>query len=198
MNTDITVILFDLGRVLMHIDFDAFPNALDLSSEDQRAPYRTATAKLTRVYETGKITTEEFLEALYVLFESRYSKEKILEAWNSIIVEDNLEIIPLVKKIQQQYVTAILSNTCESHWQKVIKISPLTRSFHHTFTSFHLGAMKPERIVYETVCTALSVQPRNVLFIDDLQENVDGAISAGMKGILFSGVEKLTKELTNL
>ncbi|MDD8019423.1 MAG: HAD family phosphatase [Bacteroidota bacterium] len=198
MNTDITVVLFDLGRVLMHIDFDAFPNALGLSSEDQRTPYRTATAKLTRVYETGKITTEEFLEALYVLFESRYSKEKILEAWNSIIVEDNLEIIPLVKKIQEQYVTAILSNTCESHWQKVIKISPLTRSFHHTFTSFHLGAMKPDWIVYETVCTALSVQPYNVLFIDDLQENVDGAISAGMKGILYSSVEKLTKELMNL
>lgn len=33
------VILFDLGRVLMHIDFEAFPNGLGLFTKEQRAPY---------------------------------------------------------------------------------------------------------------------------------------------------------------
>ena len=195
MNKNIKVILFDLGRVLMHIDFDAFPNGLGLFTEEQRAPYAAPTKKLIPLYETGKMTTEEFLDALYVAFDCRFSKEQILEAFNGIICEDNLEIVPLVQKLQRQYTIAVLSNTCECHWDKALKISPLLRSIPNHFTSFHLGVMKPDRIIYEKVCASLSVQPNEVLFIDDLKVNVDGAITAGMQGIVFTNAKALEVQL---
>ena len=197
MNNDIKIILFDLGRVLMHIDFDAFPNALGLFTEEQRTPYRPATAKLWRLYETGKMSTGEFLESQYAIFDGRYSKEKILDAWNAIIVDDNTEIVPLVQKVQKKYTTAILSNTSESHWEKAMRISPLIRSFPHAFTSFQLGAMKPDCVVYEKVCTSLNVQPHEILFIDDLKENVDSAIAAGVKGVVFRGATDIELQLKN-
>lgn len=191
MNKEIKVILFDLGRVLMHIDFDAFPNGLGLLTEEQRAPYRIPTAKLWRLHETGKMSTDEFLESLYHIFDRKFSKERILEAWNGIIVRDNNEIVPFVHKVQRQYRTAILSNTSPSHWKKVIHISPLVRSIPHHFTSFGIGAMKPDPLVYRYVADALNVQPREIFFIDDLRENVEGAVKVGMQAIVYTGIDSL-------
>lgn len=194
MDKKIKVILFDLGRVLMHIDFDAFPNELGLMTDEQRAPYLVPTGKLWRLYETGKMSTDEFLESLYLIFDRRFSKEHILKAWNEIIVRDNEEIVPFVREVQKKYRTAILSNTSPSHWEKALHISPLVRSIQHHFTSFGIGAMKPDSKVYLHVAHTLGVQPYEVLFIDDLQENVEGARKTGMKGIVYKEIDSLRGE----
>ncbi|MBI2428717.1 MAG: HAD family phosphatase [Ignavibacteriales bacterium] len=194
MNNEIKVVLFDLGRVLMHIDFDAFPNGLGLFTEEQRAPYQIPTAKLWRAYETGKMTTDDFLESLYNIFDYKFSKRQILEAWNGIIVRDNEKIVPFVQEVQKKYRTAILSNTSPSHWEKVLHISLLVRSIPHHFTSFGIGAMKPDPMVYHHVADSLLVQPHEILFIDDLQENVKGAVTVGMKGIVYKGIDSLHGE----
>ncbi len=192
MNNDFKVILFDLGRVLMHIDFEAFPNGLGLTTKEQRSPFNFEMIQHTvRIHETGKISTNEFLDLLYVIFQQKYSREKILNAFDSIIVEDNQEIIPLVENIRRHYRIAILSNTCISHWEKVQRISSLIKLFPDVFTSFQLGAMKPSPIVYEKVCESMNVEPHEVIFIDDLKENIDGAITAGMNGIVFRDVDSI-------
>jgi HAD superfamily hydrolase (TIGR01509 family) len=191
MKDKISVVLFDLGRVLMHIDFDAFPNALGLTTESLRAPYKPATAPLWIAHETGKISTEEFLDALFVIFEEKYSKAEILEAWDSIIVSDNEEIVPFVRRVQDHYRTAILSNTSPSHWKKVLRISPLVRTFPDAFTSFDIGAMKPDPAAYRHVAASLNVPTHEILFIDDLKENIDGAIACGMQGIVYTDVPSL-------
>lgn len=191
MSESISVVMFDLGRVLMHIDFNAFPNALGLTTEAQRAPYRTAIAPLWKVHETGKMSTEEFLDALFVIFEGIYSKSQILDAWDSIIVGDNDEIVPFVRRVQERYRTTILSNTSPSHWKKVLRISPLVRSFPDAFTSFDIGAMKPDPAAYRHVAASLNIPTHEILFIDDLKENIDGAIACGMQGIVYTDVPSL-------
>ncbi len=188
---DVKVILFDLGRVLMHIDFDSFPNALGLFTKEQRSLYEIPVQKINHLYECGKMTTEEFLDALHPVFESRFTREQILNAYDSIIVDDNQEIIPFVQRVQEKYRIAILSNTSPSHWEKILRVSSVVKLFSNSFTSFQLGAMKPSRIVYEKVCESMNVEPHEVIFIDDLKENIDGAITAGMKGIVFTNVEQV-------
>lgn len=186
MLSNLKVILFDLGRVLMHIDFDAFPIMLGLFTKEQRAKYNESQIKRTVIkYETGKISTEEFLDSLYHIFLTDFPQKEILNAYDAIIVQDNLEIISFVKECKEKYTIAILSNTSPSHWDKILRISSVVKLFPHTFTSFQLRAMKPEKIVYEKVCASLNVKPHDVLFIDDLKENVDGAIKVGMNGIVF-------------
>ncbi len=194
MNRDIKVILFDLGRVLMHIDFNAFPHGLGLITKEQRARYdEIRIQRYVHEYETGKIDTKQFLDSLYESFNKNFSREKILDAFNKIIVEDNQEIIPFVQQVKRKYRIAILSNTSPCHWEKVMSVSSVVKLFPDAFTSFQLGAMKPEKIVYEKVCASLNVQPHEVLFIDDLKENVDGAVEAGMKGIEFTSKDNLEK-----
>lgn len=193
---DLEVILFDLGRVLMHIDFDAFPNGLGLTTHEQRQPYTASLKPIVRLYEEGKMSTEEFLDSLYAIFDCRFSREQILEAFNDIIVADNRDIVPFVEEVRKKYRIAVLSNTCECHWRKVESISSVIHLFPDLFTSFHLGAMKPESIVYKKVCEALQVDPEDVLFIDDLRENVDGAKTHGMNGIVFSNTRQLQSDFS--
>ncbi|MDP1678227.1 MAG: HAD-IA family hydrolase [Bacteroidota bacterium] len=192
MNNDIKIILFDLGRVLMHIDFDAFPNGLGLITKEHRSQYNQAKIQQSvRGYETGEMSTNEFIDSLYEIFHQNFSKEKILSAFNGIIVKDNQEIIPVVENVRRHYRIAVLSNTCASHWEKVLRISSLIKLFPDVFTSFQLGAMKPSSIVYKKVCEMMNVEPYEVLFIDDLKENIDGAITAGMSGIVFQNIDSV-------
>jgi glucose-1-phosphatase len=198
MNTNIKVILFDMGRVLVKIDFDAFPNALGLFTKEQREPYRIAAMKLEYLYECGKISTEEFLDSLYVVFDSKFSKKQLLDAYNMIIVEENSEILPLVKNVKSKFRVAVLSNTSDEHWKKSLVIAPLLQLFPEKFTSFQIGEMKPKPIVYEKVISSLGVPANEILFIDDVQENIDGAIACGMRGIHFTTVTDLKKALSTM
>jgi epoxide hydrolase-like predicted phosphatase len=194
--SDIKVILFDLGRVLMHIDFDAFPNGLGLTTREQRAPYDALLKPIVRLYEEGKMETEEFLDALYAIFDCRFPREQILESFNDIIVEDNQEIISFVNSVRSKYRLAVLSNTCECHWRKVEQISSIIKIFPSRFTSFDLGVMKPDPAIYHAVCTALNIKPEHILFIDDLTENVDGAKNSGMRGIVFQNSGQLQSDFS--
>jgi epoxide hydrolase-like predicted phosphatase len=198
MKNNIKVILFDLGRVLMHIDFEAFPNALGLKTNDQRSQFDQTKIQIhIREYETGRISTDKFIDSLFEIFQRKFSKEDILNAFTAIIVADNQEIIPFVNKVRKHYRIAVLSNTCECHWNKVIQVSSLIKIFPHLYTSFYLGVMKPDKSIYIKVCAAMNIQPNEVLFIDDLKENIDGAILSGMNGILFTGVEELQFRFQN-
>ena len=191
----ISVILFDMGRVLVEIDFEAFPNALGLHTPEQRAPYRDAAMKNEYLYECGKISTEEFLRNLVSIFENRFTTEQLLDAYDRIIVKENTPIVSLVREVQQRRRIALLSNTSETHWKRSLEIAPLLGLFTDRFTSFQIGAMKPSPVTYQYVIKALGVEPSSILFIDDVQENIDGALSCGMQGIVYTDVPSLQKEL---
>lgn len=194
---EIKVVLFDLGRVLMHIDFEAFPKGLGMSSLEMQQRFDTKTIqKNVRAYETGMLTTDQFLHSLVELFHRQFSREQILTAFNDIIIEDNQEIIPFVEEVRSRYHIVVLSNTCACHWEKVERVSSLIKIFPDLFTSFQLGAMKPDATVYSAVCSTLKVKPSDVVFIDDLGENVEGARNCGMKGIVFFNTSQLQSDFS--
>ena len=197
---NISVVIFDLGRVLVHIDFDAFPNGLGLRTKAEREPYVNdkSIEKFAVKYETGKITTNEFLNTLEKIFQGKFSREHILHTWNEIIGRENQAILPIVYDVQRKYRTAVLSNTSESHWKKAISTAPVVRSFQQYFLSYEIGWMKPDPKIYDSVIESLRVPPGEILFIDDIQENIDAAVEKGMKGIVFTSADQLRRDLKGM
>jgi HAD superfamily hydrolase (TIGR01509 family) len=191
----ISTVIFDLGRVLVAIDFEAFPNALGLRTAESRAPFVPELAVASRLLETGKITTEEFLDRLFFLFDKRFTRGLLLSAWNEIIREDVPGIAALVARIQQQHHTAILSNTSPSHFEKAEREGEAVRLIPRRFLSYQVGAAKPDALIYRHVVEALGVPAAEVLFIDDLEENIIGAHHAGMNGIIFTDIQRLERDL---
>jgi putative hydrolase of the HAD superfamily len=191
----ISTVVFDLGRVLVNIDFDAFPNALELTTPESRAPYRSAVAVQSRLYETGKISTDEFISRLFDVFQKKYTRDHLLFAWNEIILEDVPGIAHLIDIVAERHGTAMLSNTSASHFEKAERECSTVKKIARRFLSFEIGEAKPAPGIYRHVIRELQTDPSRLLFIDDLPENIEAAREAGMNGLLFTGLDRLQRDL---
>jgi HAD superfamily hydrolase (TIGR01509 family) len=58
--------------------------------------------------------------------------------------------------------------------------------------------MKPAEEYYEKIIEKFGLDPTRCVFIDDLPENVEAAVQAGMWGIIFTGREQLVERLREL
>jgi putative hydrolase of the HAD superfamily len=57
--------------------------------------------------------------------------------------------------------------------------------------SAEFGARKPDSLVYERICSRYGYSPDESAFVDDREENVEGAQSAGLTGHLYETAEGL-------
>src|ERR1035441_6325516 len=64
--------------------------------------------------------------------------------------------------------------------------------------SYQLRVAKPDATIYRYALERLGTRPGETLFLDDKAENVDTAVALGMRGLVFSTVEKLRSDLIAL
>jgi putative hydrolase of the HAD superfamily len=76
--------------------------------------------------------------------------------------------------------------------------APFARYFEQIFVSAELGMIKPDPQIYRHVARELGIEPAAMVFIDNKQVNVDGAVEAGVTGHVFTGVGELRAFLTAL
>lgn len=185
-------LLFDLGGVLYDIDVDltvkAF-EALGLKDFDRLYNLKGQT-DLFDALETGKIGKAEFESAVLKHFPENPGPGKIAEAWQALLIGMPEENIALLKKLRQQYRLFLLSNTNIYHLELIDEqmrtefgISELRDLFDKTYFSFEIGLRKPDLPYYEYVIRDASLRPEASLFIDDNEDNVKGAIRAGLQAV---------------
>ena len=91
--------------------------------------------------------------------------------------------------------TAIVSNMGDAvHRRMESKFDWLSR-FDVCVWSYQLRVVKPDPPIYRNVLEKLGTPPEETWFIDDRAANVDAAVELGMKGVVFSDVEKLRADL---
>jgi putative hydrolase of the HAD superfamily len=92
----------------------------------------------------------------------------------------------------------IMSNTNTIDWSFVTsRFDFLNGLFEHFVLSFQVRAMKPERAIYEHAVRLAGAPAGQVFFTDDRQENVDGALAAGLDAVLFTTPQELARELSS-
>ncbi len=84
---------------------------------------------------------------------------------------------------------AVLSNA-PSSMGRLIEASPTATVFEHLLFSGDLGLLKPEPAIYRTLLDRLDAAPMDVLFLDDRQVNVEGAMDLDIPGIVFASAEQ--------
>ena len=91
--------------------------------------------------------------------------------------------------------TAIVSNMGDTvHREMERELGWLSR-FNVLVWSYQLRMAKPDPAIYRYTLEELGTQPGETLFIDDRKENVNAAVALGMKGIVFTTVDRLRAEL---
>ncbi|AFL85866.1 haloacid dehalogenase superfamily protein, subfamily IA, variant 3 with third motif having DD or ED [Belliella baltica DSM 15883] len=185
---NIDFLLFDLGNVIINIDYQFTINELNkiLPKEKNRLPNSFFPSQFHKQYERGHISTKEFRSAVRNHFNEGWSDDQIDNIWNSLLKDIPRERIQLIRKLRKDFGLAVLSNTNELHIKKlndILKlehdISSLHPLFDQVYFSHELHMAKPDMEVYEEVSKRLNTSPEKILFFDDLQENIAGAQKVG-------------------
>ncbi len=204
MKSQIKNILFDLGGVLLDIDYlktvEAF-RKLGLE-KPEKAFTKEIQADLFQRFECGKISDDEFLNVLKAHM-PQASRNEIIEAWNALLGNFPEERYRFVLALKDNFRLGVLSNTNAIHEREFINIIDRSVGWKNFESlcqglgySHQLGQRKPNSEVFQMCLKNLGFKPGETLFIDDTEEHVNGALKAGLKAIhLQSGtVENLLKK----
>ncbi len=198
----IEFVYFDLGNVLVKFSHQVMLE--QIGELVQRDPEQVRQAifegPLLKQYETGQLTTTEFLESFCEQLQLRPANEADFAKAASNIFELNVEIVPLVVQLDRAgYGLGILSNTCDAHWDWVEKTYPsLIDLFPLKILSFKAGAVKPDAEIFQTAVSQTGLDRNSIVFTDDLAENVDGASSFGLQAVKFKSVRQLARDLREI
>ena len=197
-------LIFDLGGVLLNIDFkktfDAFA-ALGIVGAHEMHD-RPDVLQLFLDLEVGAVDEAGFLERFrnLVHFEGgpRFHgddswRTDIVNAFNELLLDFPAERIRLVQELGKEYRTFLLSNTNEIHarcYNQRLKdnfgIQDLDHLMEKAFYSHELKCRKPDPQIYLKALELAGIKAEESIFFDDNEENVRVAEEVGIRGVLVS------------
>ena len=191
-------ILFDFGNVLFDLDLGKIPETLQNLCGDQYPVVmeRLHQKRIVELYETGGISTTEFVDTLRDWAEQEFSpqpitSDQVTSAWNSIFIGMPRHRFDFLLRLRQRYNVFLLSNINELHerWitdymEREHNIQDFeTRYFDGVYYSHLIRLRKPDREIYEYVLADAELIPGETMFFDDLQINVEAARQVGIQGV---------------
>lgn len=200
----VEAVIFDFGNVIAQFNNQPFIQYLagytnETAVELTRRIYTESGISLPKHYETGLITSSEFFEQIKKLTDADISEETFSE----IYTQDKFWPIPstigIIRDLKKNnYKVGLLSNTSE--WDYELGFKPIFRragiEFDSESLSFKVGAMKPDEKIYRHALESLALNPKQCLYIDDIEKYVEAAEKLGIKGVHYvCGKDNLESQL---
>ena len=188
MDKNIKNIVFDLGGVLVDLDFKNAINGL------QQAGFANVKEQLQafdqdgifQKFELGEINADEFRTAIRENSTVTLTDEEVDALWNSMLLEVPRKKLELILELRGKYMVYLLSNTNSIHWDYVCNNAFNYRGFRvndyfeETFLSFEMHLAKPDKAIFEKVLHEANLLPEETLFIDDSEANCKAAEELGI------------------
>jgi glucose-1-phosphatase len=191
------VLLFDLGGVLMDFaGFDELGQFIPGAPDRSEIRDRWIRSEAVRRFERGEIGRDQFATSVIEELEIGLPTADFLGNFVDWAREPFPEAISLLARLGDDYRIAALSNANELH-------TPLhRRRFGRVIGTFYfsdeIGAVKPDREIFEHVIRDLDVSPDRIAFFDDTPVNVNAARDAGIEAYIVDGFEELKALLHRL
>lgn len=186
-------IIFDFGGVLIDLDIEDckafFKRELGYEKiDDVLDPCHQK--GIIGDLEEGMISADEFRAE--VLKDSRPDArpEQVDAAFMHILAGIPSYKGPLLNHLAESYDLYILSNNnpiVASHMPELFAGVGVDfkNLFKKSFLSFEMKALKPSREFYKRVLEQIELPADQLLFIDDSQKNVEGAVEAGLPSVYY-------------
>ncbi len=197
----IQALLFDLGGVVVEIDFNrAFAHWQPMSRLSLAELKATFTFDVPyQRHERGEITAAEYFAHLAQHLQLHDDPAQIAEGWNSIFIDEITKTRRMVEAARAKLPCYAFTNTNAAHQAAWTKRFPVVvQAFDRVFVSSEIGHRKPGRSAFEFVAQSIGVPIESVLFFDDSLANVEGALAAGLEAVHVRGpadVKAALKEL---
>ena len=109
----------------------------------------------------------------------------------------NLDLIDYIRSKSETYRSFILSNA----WldaRVLFDSIPELNIFEEIIISAEVGMAKPDGSIFLYACDKTGVAASQIVFVDDMEENVDAAIALGMNGIVFESTAQTLIDLNKI
>lgn len=111
-------------------------------------------------------------------------EEFMADMWDWYCGELDRELAGYAASLRPRYATAVLSNSADGARREEQARYGFAGLFDTIIYSHEVGLAKPDRRIYALLCGELDVVPNELVFVDDLQENVDAAVQFGIHAVL--------------
>ena len=198
-------IIFDMGGVLIDLDMEGCKRAFveNLGFNEIHNILDACHQKgIIGELEEGLVGADEFRS--YVLERSNPGvlPHQVDEAFWNILLSIAPEKISLLKRLASKYDLYMLSNNnpvCLPRAEAMFEESgfPMYENFKKCYMSYQMKALKPSEKFYKAVVEDIALPAGDMIFVDDSQKNVDGAISAGLPAVYYEPGTDLGKVLAD-
>jgi glucose-1-phosphatase len=195
------VLLFDLGRVVLDIDFSKVMAswAGHAGCTPAELAGRFVVDDSFKHHEVGRIDDAAFFQGLRDTLGIGISDEQFLEGWNSIFAGEVPGITAMLARAGAKMPLYAFSNTNGAHAEHFSRAyAEVLGHFREMFLSSTIGHRKPEAAAFDYVVKAIGVPASRILFFDDLAENIDGARARGLTAVHVTSPDDVAKALTAL
>jgi putative hydrolase of the HAD superfamily len=197
----IRTVISDLGRVVLWFDNNIFLRKL---AECAGKPFADVKAtvhgdlELFRRFDGGVVTPYEVFERVTGLVGADISYAAFFEMYNDIFSLNAPAIDVLAQVKAAGYKTLLLSNTDPERFAFVRTRFPEILFFDDYVLSYELKLLKPDPAIYLAAVRLAGASPQECVFIDDMEENIAGAVATGLAGIHYTPATDLAAELKKL
>jgi len=196
MSQEIRALLFDLGGVLVDIDWDrAFSHwARHAGADARELRGRFSFDPHYERHERGEIDARAYYDSLRGSLGVDLPHEVFDAGWKSIFPRAVEPTIALLRELHGRIPLYLFSNTNVAHrdaW--ATQFAAALEPFDRLFTSCEIGARKPEPAAFRHVAREIGVPLESILFFDDTEENVRGARAVGMPAVHVRGPEDVRR-----
>ena len=198
------VFIFDFGGVVIkwrnnNPIFDYVADRYGIPRLEMRRAFELALPRL----ETGEVSTRDFLEEVLGRFGKSLRKGDSPDGLWTLpferLVKFRKGTVELVRSLRRRgYRVYLFSNTSLPH-VRLLRRRKWDRLFDGFLSSCELRSMKPTATAFRKALAEIGAMPSEVVFIDDKEENVKGAIDFGIRwAFRFTTVARLRREIAPL
>jgi epoxide hydrolase-like predicted phosphatase len=145
--------------------------------------------------ERGEVSPVEFERLLAQGFRERgvaVEADGLLARMLSGLSELSDDMVNLIRRARHQGLkTALLSNSWGEHYPEHLWVG----AFDAVVISGRVGMRKPDAEIFQHAADLLQLPPSECVMVDDLKPNIQGAVAAGMVGVLHVSYEQTADEL---
>ncbi len=176
----IKAILFDLGKVLVHFNFDPafkkFSKVSGLPVKDIEDYF--VNSGLEVLYDGGKISSRVFYSQVCRALDMNISFERFRSVWSAIFTPKK-DMIGLLRRLSKNYRLVLVSNTNQIHFEYIRKKYAFMALFSRTVISYKEKMRKPDEAIYLKSALACKASPEEIYYIDDRHDLTEAAKAIG-------------------
>jgi FMN phosphatase YigB (HAD superfamily) len=157
-----------------------------------------------RLHQTGRIGHEDFLTQLREATGNLYTRDELAHLHDAWLLDEYPGVREVIERLVRtlSVETALLSNTNEAHWVTHLPGPngqsprfPTAGLLKHRHASHLMGLVKPDVAIFRDFEERVGHGGRDVLFFDDLEENIAAARSAGWIAEVIDHTGDVAKQL---